>query len=429
MELGGAAVTVRRKAGVDLPWLVPGALLPDNWDEGGQPARRTVRDWLVDVTLFLCSLLGGGAMLVLVVQGGLLLTPAEFYSDLAFGGISCLAVFLRRARPIGFAVGTAVACTVSTVAFAPSLMAIFTVAVHFRATVALVITALNAAAGTAYFLILPGRDSLWSQVAPVYALLLAFLAWGMFARARRQLVFTFRERADRAEAERRLLQERAERVEEEQRLLADRARQEERARIAREMHDVLAHRVSLIALHAGGLEVRPDLPADDVRSTAELIRGSARQALVELGDVIGVLRDDAEGAPSKPASPRDIPKLVEESELAGAPVRLDFDVTRYEDAPDPLARAAYRVVQEALTNVNKHAPGAETTVSVTGGPGDGLRVTVRSAAAAEPDDRLPGSGSGLAGLSERVGLVGGTLSYGPGPEGNFVVDAKLRWDA
>lgn len=420
----------RRKAGIDLPWLMPGALLPDNWDDEDAPARRTVRDWLVDITIFLCSIVGGIAMLVLVVQGGLKLTGAEFYSDLAFGGTSCLAVFLRRARPLGFAVGTAVACTVSTVAFAPSLMAVFTVAVHFRVAVALAVTALNAAAGTAYFLILPGVDPLWVQVAPVYTLLLAFLAWGMFARARRQLVFTLRERAARAEGEQRLLQERAERVEEEQRLLADKARREERARIAREMHDVLAHRVSLIALHAGGLEVRPDLPADDVRSTAELIRGSARQTLVELGDVIGVLRDNRDdGAPSKPPDARDIPKLVEESERAGANVRLDFGVVRYEDAPGPLARAAYRVVQEALTNVNKHAPGAETTVSVTGGPGNGLRVTVRNAASADTGGELPGSGTGLVGLGERVSLVGGTLSYGPGPEGGFVVDAKLRWDA
>ena len=100
----------------------------------------------------------------------------------------------------------------------------------------------------------------------------------MFVRARRQLLLTLRERALRAEAD--------------QRLHADRARMAERTRIAREMHDVLAHRISLMALHAGALEVQPDLPPEKVRETAELLRSTARQALEELRGVIGVLREE-----------------------------------------------------------------------------------------------------------------------------------------
>jgi len=110
------------------------------------------------------------------------------------------------------------------------------------------------------------------------------VGWGMFVRARRQLILTLRERAQRAEAD--------------QTLHAERARTAERTRIAREMHDVLAHRISLVALHAGALEVRPDLPPEMVRETAELLRSTARQALEELRGVIGVLRDETRQDPS-----------------------------------------------------------------------------------------------------------------------------------
>ena len=117
------------------------------------------------------------------------------------------------------------------------------------------------------------------------------------------------------------------RAEADQRLHADRARMAERTRIAREMHDVLAHRISLLALHAGALEVRPDLPPEKVRETAELLRSTARQALEELRGVIGVLREEP-GQEPPPAAPQptlsDIPRLVEETRRAGA--KIDFEM-------------------------------------------------------------------------------------------------------
>ena len=241
----------------------------------------------------------------------------------------------------------------------------------------------------------------------------------MFLRARRQLLLTLRERATRAEND--------------QRLHEEQARTAERTRIAREMHDVLAHRISLLALHAGGLEVRPDLPPAKVRETAELMRLTARQALEELRGVIGVLREEAGQDPAPPAAPQptlsDIRRLVEETRLAGARIDLQMAVDPANAVPSALGRDAYRIVQEALTNVGKHASGSTAWVQVTGGPEEGLHVSVRNRkplrAAAGP--ALPGSGAGLLGLQERVALAGGTLVHGPDASGDFVVDAELQW--
>ncbi|MEP6815487.1 MAG: histidine kinase, partial [Marmoricola sp.] len=211
----------------------------------------------------------------------------------------------------------------------------------------------------------------------------------------------------------------------------DTARMAERTRIAREMHDVLAHRISLMALHAGGLEVRPDLPAAEVRETAQLLRSTARQALEELRSVIGVLREEPGHGPGPPAPQptlSDIGRLVEETRRAGAHIDLEMGVQNADLIPSALGRDAYRIVQEALTNIGKHANGTATRVRVTGTPEDGLHVSVRNRhpihAASGPT--LPGSGTGLLGLQERVALTGGTLVHGPDGSGDFVVEAELK---
>jgi len=201
--------------------------------------------------------------------------------------------------------------------------------------------------------------SLWVVLLFSAIIVAALVAWGMFVRPRRQLVWSLRERAERAEAE--------------QRMLADQARAAERTRIAREMHDVLAHRISLIALHAGALEVVPEMAADEVRSTAQLLRSTARQALEELRSVIGVLRDDNE--PTAPTVPQstlaDIPRPVDEVTRAGAKVDFQMQVSDEAQPSSGLGRDAFRIVQEALTNVNKHARGTATEVRIIGGPGKG----------------------------------------------------------
>lgn len=110
-------------------------------------------------------------------------------------------------------------------------------------------------------------------------------------------------------------------------------------------------------------------------------------------------------------------------------VTLDNRVADPAEAPAATGRTVYRIAQEALTNARKHAPGAPVTVTVTGGPGDGLTIEVRNPAPTEPFERVPGSGQGLIGLTERATLAGGGLEHGPGPDGGFGVRAWLPWPA
>jgi signal transduction histidine kinase len=179
--------------------------------------------------------------------------------------------------------------------------------------------------------------------------------WGLLARVRREHLLALRERASRLEAE--------------QRLHIEQAREAERRRIAREMHDVLAHRVSLLSLHAGALEFRPDAPPEEIAEAAGVIRATAQHALEELRVVIGVLRDGADGGIPEPPQPTlaEIPELVGESRAAGMHVTCRIDMADADGTPAALGRTAYRVVQEGLTNARKHAPAAAVAVTVTGG--------------------------------------------------------------
>jgi signal transduction histidine kinase len=196
------------------------------------------------------------------------------------------------------------------------------------------------------------------------------------------------------------------------------ARSDERARIAAEMHDVLAHKVSLIALHAGALEVTAAQAGERVSEAAALIRVTAREALQELRQVLGMLRTDLDPA----AAYADLAALVQASVQAGQPVQL-------RDAAGPLpptlARVVYRIAQEGLTNAHKHAPHAATTVTVERS-GKGVIVSIHNGAGDRAAD-LPGSGSGLIGLAERVQLMGGTLDSGPEPGGGWRLHAELPW--
>jgi signal transduction histidine kinase len=290
-------------------------------------------------------------------------------------------------------------------------------AVHRPARPTVVVTLLWLPSVLAFAVYSPTTGPI-SVVLFVMPLALAATGWGMFIRARRQLLLSLRERALRAEAE--------------QALREERARMAERTRIAREMHDVLAHRISLLALHAGGLEVRPDVPPEEVQKTAALLRGTARQALEELRSVIGVLRENVGPEPA-PVAPqptlRDIVRLVDETRSAGTDIDFDMHVERIDDVPAALGRDAYRIVQEALTNVGKHAHGTTARVRVTGAPDDGLHISVRNRqpVSAVTTPTLPGSGAGLLGLQERVALAGGTLVVGFDGSGDFVVEAALTW--
>jgi signal transduction histidine kinase len=404
--------------------LVPAALLPDDDDlANGRPRRRVrrrARDWTADIASLALSLTLGGLFLLNQIQVAVPRpSTALVVTDVALGTVACLGLWLRRRWPVGVAVVLIIISAWSASSVAAASIALFAVAAHRRLGVALPVAVLNLAAGGVYFWLRPIPDQpYWVSLVITVAVTAALVAWGMFARARRQLVRSLHERAERAEAE--------------QRLLAERAQRAERARIAREMHDVLAHRVSLMALHAGALEVRPDLSPADVQRTAGLIRATARQALEELRAVIGVLRDESvsDAVPQAPQPTlTDIPLLVEDARRAGTNIEFHMAVDRPESAPGPLGRDAYRTVQEGLTNVNKHATGAATTVMLSGGPGQGLRITVRNRLPLTPPpaSTLPGAGVGLVGLAERVSLSGGTLTHGQTPDGEFALTAELRW--
>jgi signal transduction histidine kinase len=234
----------------------------------------------------------------------------------------------------------------------------------------------------------------------------------------------------------RSLHERAQEREAEHRLHVEQAREAERRRIAREMHDVLAHRVTLLSLHAGALEFRPDAPAEEIAQAAGVIRASAHAALEELRQVIGVLRDGAEDGTPEPPQPTlaQIPALVDESRAAGMRVRLRFEAPGDETIPAAVGRTAYRIVQEGLTNARKHAPAAAVEVAISALDGPRLVVAVASrqpvgVAARVARGALPGAGTGLIGLAERVALAGGELEHGPDATGDFVLRATLPWTA
>ena len=378
---------------------------------------RTGRDWVVDIVGFLVAVAFGVLILISARHDTNPLTTSESIIDAGCGALACLSLWWRRRWPLGVALITVLLGTFSTSATIAGLLALSSLAVHRSVRPVVLAAALWIPTGLIYA-IYSGRSDILSVLLLVTALVLAAVAWGMFVRARRQLLLSLRERALRAEAE--------------QRSHAGRVRMAERTRIAREMHDVLAHRISMIAIHAGGLEVRPDLPAEKVRETAELLRSTARQALEELRDVIGVLRED-QGQDATPAAPQptlaDIPRLVEETRRTDAKIEFEMLVDHPDAAPSALGRDAYRIVQEALTNIGKHARGTAGRVQVSGAEGSGLHISIRNRLPvhADPGLTLPGSGAGLLGLQERVTLAGGTLVHGPDGSGDFVVDAELQW--
>ncbi|GAA1303625.1 sensor histidine kinase [Pseudonocardia xinjiangensis] len=216
--------------------------------------------------------------------------------------------------------------------------------------------------------------------------------------------------------------ERAALLERQHRLEADQARLAERARIARDMHDSLGHEWTLIALRAAALEVSPQLD-DDTRAAARDLRFGVAVATERLRDVIGVLRPDAEGDPGEG---RTVTALVERAAAAGMRVQWDAELEPVA-LPVLVQRAVHRVVQEALTNAARHAPGAEVTVGVEHGQGATTVTVTNGVAGTVPPAARPGARSGLVGLRERVRLLGGTLHAGPAGTG-FTVVAVLPHD-
>ena len=337
--------------------------------------------------------------------------------DIVAGVLSLLLLPLALRLPVRVGLVLSALLAVSASATPAAGTAALWVAQRRRLPVALAVSAAGVGGHLLRALWRPELDrpfGLWLGIVAVsYA---ALVGWGAQHQARRALVESLEDRARRAEEDQALR-------------IAD-ARRAERTRIAREMHDVLAHRLSLLAAYAGALEFRPDAPPEELARAGGVIRAGAHQALEELREVIGVLRDTPTDPDRDRPQPtlRDLPRLLEESRAAGTPVDLDDRLPAAAAVPDALGRTVYRVVQEGLTNARKHAAGQPVTVVLGGRPGSRLVVVVSNPAAAAPADPVPGSGTGLVGLRERVLLAGGRFDVRAG-RNRFRIWAVLPWAA
>ncbi|GAA4189207.1 histidine kinase [Streptosporangium oxazolinicum] len=330
----------------------------------------------------------------------------------AFG---CLTALLWRRRfPLAVAMTVMIASAASLLATGAALLALGSISTRRRpveiGVVGLAFVAASQFAGRFYPAQTP-PGLLWFQLAlPVLVAGIAVAA-GVAVGARRVEVRSLRDRAESAERE--------------QTARAAQARALERNRIAREMHDVLAHRISLVAMQAGVLDHRGDLTAEESRVLARGIADGSHQALEELRDVLGVLRADP-GHPEPPQPSLDrIPALVADARASGLDVTLTTTVTG--TPPDVVGRTCYRVVQEGLTNAAKHAPGAHVHITLEGTAGGELTVGVRNSPATAKPGRPPASGFGLLGLAERIDLAGGKLDHHPTPGNGYDLTAQLPW--
>jgi signal transduction histidine kinase len=330
-------------------------------EASGGRSHRSPRDCLADAACVGVAVLLGG-LFILGSQAETPPQPVQLVWELVVGGSACAALLLLRRRwPVGLALVLIVASPLSALGLGAALMAVFTVATRRSWRVSAALGGLLAALFMSSFA-LAARTSYeyWSAAATVLFLLAALLASGMLVRSQRLLV--------------RSLQERARQAEEGQQLRVQEARRLERERIAREMHDVLAHRISLLTLHAGALEFSPQAGPEEIARAAGVIRSSAFEAAEDLREVVGVLRkDDDTLDPERPQpTPTDLPQLIDQSRRAGMPVTIGNRLADLGAVPAGIGRHAYRIIQEGLTNARKHAPGAPVRVTVAGGPGTGL---------------------------------------------------------
>ena len=372
------------------------------------PLRWWSHAWRVAVMLFISALAW-----VPVWHREAEVSQAWWIADLVIGTAMYVLVIFRRRWPVAVAVATAVASGVSGFAIGPAVLAAASVATRRRWREITLVGSVNFAAAQFFSVVTSTDQSVWLLTIANAIAVGAVLGWGMYIGSRRELVWTLRNRAERAEAE--------------QELRVRRARGQEQTRIAREMHDVLAHRISQISMHAGALAYREDLTPAEVRASAEVIRDKAHEALTDLRGVLGVLRDGATGERLLTPQPTyaDLPRLVDEAQGSG--LRIEFEDLVHDPVPDAAGRTIYRIVQEGITNVRKHAPGAMLTVRVSGSPDDGIDVLLRNPVGFGPT-RTPGAGLGLIGLAERAELSGGRLEHGrDGPV--FVLHGWIPWAA
>lgn len=417
------------RIGWPLRWLLPaivGAQETRSAAAGAIDLRRSPRDWVVDIVLF-CSAVVIGVGFVATDHHNV--SSALFVIDGVLAIPACLSLWIRRRHPVAVGWATVGLALVSDGSAGAALVALFTVAVHCAPRRTLQLAAFAVAAGVSGSIIYSKDHELSGPLATWLVVVIAVVGFGLYVRARRELLLS--------------LQERAHRAEDEQQLRVREAQLAERTRIAREMHDVLAHRISLLSVHAGALEFNPNATPEEIARAASVIRVSARAAQEELREVVGVLRSGPGPEDMQPPQPTiaDLATLIDESRSAGMDLSLRNALGG--QAPSPiLGRTVYRLMQEALTNIRKHAPGQLVAIAIDGGRASGIRVEVvnqpRVGRAVASDAQARGihdahdrghvgSGIGLVGLAERVALVGGELISEVLPGGGFRLTATLPW--
>ena len=341
-----------------------------------------------------------------------------FWTDLGLGVVGLVLLHWRRSHPVPIAAITNALSFVSWTSAGPGTLALVSLSTRRRWREIIPIGVLSLAAGITLETYNPvSPDAIAFTIPFIIAIIAVTVGWGMYIGSRRELLTTLRERARTAEAE--------------QAARVAQARTAERGRIAREMHDVLAHRISLVTMHAGALTYREDLTAEEMRATAAVIQESSHQALVELRDVLGILRDDpGDASPERPQpSAVDLPALLDEARASGMRIETQ-ELVALDGIPETIGRTLYRVVQESLTNARKHAANTLVNVSVTGSPWAGLSIVVSNPLeVGSIGVDAPESGLGLIGLAERTALVGGRMTHRITPAREFVVEAWLPWPA
>ncbi|MGC4933025.1 sensor histidine kinase [Gordonia sp. DT30] len=336
-------------------------------------------------------------------------------ADLVVGVACYVATWWRRSHPVLVCTFTNLAAMISMSSAGAGALAMVSLSTRRRWREIVPQIALSIVCGAVgdEFLTGSSSDPRLQRYAFLVAITAILVAWGMYIGSRRELLATWRSRAMLAEQE--------------QQAKVAQARSVERARIAREMHDVLAHRISTVSMYAGALAYRRDLTPDQVHDSAETIEANSRLALTELREVLGVLREGPGDAdPEQPqAGGGDVDDLVAQSTAAG--MRVTY--TRTADLTTVAAttvRTLYRCLQEGLTNARKHAPASAVTVRIEPGRADGIDLLVANPLPiGDRSPSLPPSGLGLIGLAERVELSGGRHSTTRTDDGMFILHVWL----
>ncbi|WP_238419809.1 sensor histidine kinase [Gordonia sp. 'Campus'] len=342
-----------------------------------------------------------------------------FIIDLALAVVSYTVIWWRRRHPVAVTTFTNIVTIVSSSSIGPAVLAMVSLSTRRRWSEIVPQAVLSVGAGmvAVRFFATPTEqdDPALVQFAVTVIATGAMIAWGLYIGSRRELLASWQARALSSEAE--------------QQAKVMQARSAERARIAREMHDILAHRISAMSMSAGALAYRSDLTREQVRDTAQTIQETSHLALTELREVLGVLREGpGDARPENPQTALDLMSLIDEARALGMRIEARCDIEI--DALSPaISRTLYRCVQEALTNARRHSPSAPVALHIRGGPDHGVDLLVENALPLSAGSYSPTPGFGLVGLAERVELHGGRQSATVSEDKRFLLHVWLPWQS